>query len=193
MIEDENSEIQKLGIWIKTQCYNYNKNTQIMKDKEIRYIWENFLEEYKEYVITKKSKNKSLLEKAADFIDENKKKPTRTNKNKEIAKIAEAVDDLMIRYRNPNSRRNEEFITFLEKYGKYYLTYEEKWYEMLNSVKEFIDKNKKKPGKCDLNKTGKNMCYWLEDCFKNYKKNQYIMKNTEIRKEFEKFIQEYKV
>jgi superfamily II DNA or RNA helicase len=193
MREDENTEIQKLGIWINTQSSNYNKNLDIMKDKEIRYIWENFLEEYKEYVITKKSKNKSLLEKAADFIDENKKKPTRTNKNKEIAKIAEAVDDLMIRYRNPNSRRNEEFIKFIEKYGNYYLTYEEKWYEMLNSVKEFIDKNKKKPGKCDLNKTGKNMCYWLDDCFKNYKKNQYIMKNAEIRKEFEKFIQEYKL
>ena len=44
----KNVEIRKLGTWLSNQKHKY-KNTQIMKDPEIRLKYEEFLNEYQQY------------------------------------------------------------------------------------------------------------------------------------------------
>jgi NAD+--asparagine ADP-ribosyltransferase len=46
---DKNNNIKMLGKWIGTQLTNYSKKIKIMKNKEIRTIWKEFIEEYSKY------------------------------------------------------------------------------------------------------------------------------------------------
>ena len=46
---DKNEKIKQIGTWTSNQITNYKKKTYIMKDKEIRTKWEDFIEEYQEY------------------------------------------------------------------------------------------------------------------------------------------------
>ena len=39
---DKNKQIKSLGIWIQHQKTNYNKKLNIMKDDNIRLLWEEF-------------------------------------------------------------------------------------------------------------------------------------------------------
>jgi hypothetical protein len=49
--ESKNIEIKKLGNWLNAQNQNYKNNKYIMKDKNIKEMYENFIKEYKEYFI----------------------------------------------------------------------------------------------------------------------------------------------
>ena len=50
---NKNRQENILGCWLSTQKANYNKKQQIMKNEDIRKIWEDFIEEYKKFIITK--------------------------------------------------------------------------------------------------------------------------------------------
>jgi hypothetical protein len=43
---------KKLGQWIDNQKKNYSKREQIMKEESIRKKWEEFVEEYKVYLLS---------------------------------------------------------------------------------------------------------------------------------------------
>jgi hypothetical protein len=45
-----NADIRSIGIWILTQYKNYDKKLYTMKDPEIRKLWEEFTEQYKQYL-----------------------------------------------------------------------------------------------------------------------------------------------
>jgi hypothetical protein len=65
------------------------------------------------------------------------------------------------------------------------------WNEMLEKVKEYINENHKRPSHHDKNKEIKQIGNWLQLQQTNYKKEQQIMKNKEIRKRWEEFVKEY--
>jgi hypothetical protein len=46
----KDDKIKQLGNWIQTQQKNYKNKTEIMKNEEIRKLWKEFIEEYKEYL-----------------------------------------------------------------------------------------------------------------------------------------------
>jgi hypothetical protein len=43
---DKNKDIKQLGSWISNQKKNYSKQEQIMKEENIRNIWEDFINTY---------------------------------------------------------------------------------------------------------------------------------------------------
>ena len=66
------------------------------------------------------------------------------------------------------------------------------WEEKLKRVKNYIDKHKKRPSSRDKDKQIKSFGYWLSDQTKNYKDNKNSMKEENIRKLWEQFINMYK-
>jgi len=46
----ENKEIKKLGMWLSDQNYNYRKRQKFMSYKIIRHLWEDFINEYNNYL-----------------------------------------------------------------------------------------------------------------------------------------------
>ena len=80
----------------------------------------------------------------------------------------------------------EEFIGN-DKYKKYFLSNEEIWKDNLEKIKEYIDQNKKKPSSTDKNEDIRSLGQWLCNQLTNYKNNEHIMKDENIRKMWEEF------
>jgi ribosomal RNA-processing protein 8 len=68
---------------------------------------------------------------------------------------------------------------------------EEKWFENLDKLKNYIDENKKKPSDWSKDKEIKVLGYWWCTQRGNYKKVLGIMKQSKIRKKWEDFIEKY--
>jgi hypothetical protein len=81
---DKNNEVKIHGVWICDQLVNYKKRKDIMSDTTIRKLWEDFIndDKYKEYFISNNEEVWELnLEWVKKYINENKKRPTRRNKD----------------------------------------------------------------------------------------------------------------
>jgi hypothetical protein len=66
------------------------------------------------------------------------------------------------------------------------------WIDKLKLVSDYIDKNKKRPSSTDKNKDIKVLGQFLSNQSNNYKNNEQIMKDSNIRKLYETFIEKYK-
>jgi hypothetical protein len=94
--------------------------------------------------------------------------------------------------KNENIRNKwYEFIND-EKYKKYFISDEDNWNYKLEQVKIYIDENEKKPSYSDKNDKVKKLSKWLSHQVTNYKKNQRIMKNENIRNKWYEFINDEK-
>jgi hypothetical protein len=49
-ITDKNEEYKKHGVWIRNQQQNYKNQQKTMSNKTIRHLWENFINDYKDYL-----------------------------------------------------------------------------------------------------------------------------------------------
>jgi superfamily II DNA/RNA helicase len=68
----------------------------------------------------------------------------------------------------------------------------EVWEDNLTKVKKYIDDNKKRPSTTDKDETIKQLGKWLSHQTENYKGNKHNMKDENIKKKWEEFIQDDK-
>ena len=193
---DNNYSIKKLGIWINTQQINYLRKQKNMKNLNIQKLWEEFIEKYNEYFISNEEQWKNNIQEVSKYIDENKKRPSNTNKNDSIKKLAAWINTQQNTYsKNKHIMKNlyiqklwEEFI---EKYNEYFISNEELWKNIIKKVEKYIDENKKRPSTKYINDSIKKMGNWINAQQNNYLKKQKIMKNPDIQKLWEEFIEKY--
>jgi hypothetical protein len=124
--ESKNNEIKKLGSWLYTQNKNYKNNKEIMKDKNIREMYENFIKEYKEYFISNEELWKNNLNLVKNYIDENKMRPSSESKNIEIKKLGSWLGHQNQNYKNNKEIMKEKNIreiyeNFLQDYKEYFI------------------------------------------------------------------------
>jgi mevalonate pyrophosphate decarboxylase len=198
---DKNLEIKKYGCWISDQQQNYSKNEHIMKNQDIRKLWKEFINDpkYKEYFLSNVDDWKLILNKIKKYIDENNKRPSQVDKNLEIKKYGQWISNQQINYsKNEYIMKNQDIKKLWEefindpKYKKYFLSNEEEWKLTLNKIKKYIDENKKRPSKRDKNLEIKKYGQWISNQQINYSKNEYIMKNQDIKKLWKEFINDPK-
>jgi len=70
--EDENV----LGCWITHQIQNYKKKQRAFNTEERRKIWEEFVEKYKEYLVSDDEKWDTKFEELKQFMHKYKKRPS---------------------------------------------------------------------------------------------------------------------
>ena len=195
-ISNKNKEIKFLAKWIDTQQQNYKKKKDIIKEDKIYTEWTQFMNKYKEYFLSNEEIWYNNLNKVKEYIDENKKKPSQSDKNKEIKQLAQWITDQKQNYKNKKEiMKNEEiynkWTNFMNEYQEYVKSYEEIWYNSFNKIKEYIDNNKKRPSSTDKDKEIKHLGSWIIIQKQNYKKKEQIMKNEEIYNEWKNFMNEY--
>jgi superfamily II DNA or RNA helicase len=121
IITKENEK--KIGTWLSTQQRNYKKKKEGMKDENRYNIWTEFLEEYKEYFVSSDELwGKNFVE-LTQFINENKKTPTRTKENEK--KIGTWLYTQQKNYKNKTQGMKDEtryniWTEFLEEYKEYF-------------------------------------------------------------------------
>ena len=196
-IQNSNSEERTLALWICTQKTNYKNKTCIMENEEIRKEWEEFKEEYGEYIfVAGKELWRFTLEKVKKFINdnENKEKPNKNSTNTEEIKLAYWLDTQNKTYiKNVEIMSDQEIRKEWEEFKKEYEIFNNKelWRFTLEKAKKFINDNKNKQSCSSTNPEEKELRNWISHQKTNYKNNTKIMSNEEIRKEWEEFKEEY--
>ena len=150
------------------------------------------------------------LKKVQIYINENKCKPPRNHKDKNIKKLGIwfinqeknyknniATNFLCFSLQNNNNAIMNDNIKikweeFINKNKEYFLSNEEIWNNNLNKVKLYIQKNNCKPYKQSEDNYTKKLSVWIYTQKNNYKKYLNIMKNNNIRIKWEQFLEEYK-
>jgi superfamily II DNA or RNA helicase len=190
------NNVKSLGIWLSRQKHTYKNN--IMKNQDIKKIWENFIKTYSYLFLTDIEKWKENLNKLENYIIENGKLPSTTDKDINIKSLASWVITSQIRkYKNntgimKNEEIKKQWEEFTEKYKELFKSNEKKWINNLKKLEEYINKYNKLPSNKSKDKNIKILGTWLSTQKDNYKKNECIMKlNEDIRKEWEEFIEKY--
>ena len=197
LLLNKDKEIESLGSWVSTQQNNYKKKEQLMKNEEIYNKWTEFLLERK-----RNSDNETnwsnTLDKVKKYIDENKKRPTLSNKNKENQVLYSWLYTQQRNYKiKEHLMKNEDiyntFTEFLTKYQEYFLILdnETQWYNTFDKVKKYIDENKKKPSRHDKNKEIGCLGTWIQRQQQNYKNKKQMMENEEIYNKYTEFLSKY--
>jgi len=196
LITDKNTDIKVLGSWISAQLKNYKKKVNIMKNEEIYNPWTKFMTKYKEYFLDNETIWFNKLVKVKKYINENDKRPSEKDKNKDIKELGSWICAQLNNYKKKvNIMKNEEIYNswtkFMTEYKEYFLDNETIWFNKLVKVKKYINENDKRPSEKDKNKKIKELGSWIGKQLTNYKKKVYVMKNEEIYNSWTKFITEY--
>jgi len=194
--KDKDEKIKKLGQWVSNQKKNYRKEENIMKNPEIRQLWEQFVEKYAKYFLSNEENWKNTLHEISKYIDENDKCPSRTDKDGKIKKLG-----IWISLQKMNYQKEKEIMKkleirqlweeFVEKYAMYFLSNEENWKITLQEVIKYIDENDKCPSRTYKDGKIKKLGQWIQTQKENYQSNEFIMKNQEIRQLWEQFVDKY--
>ena len=174
-------KIKNLGQWIIYQTYNYKNKKEIMKNPNIYNLWTEFITEYKEYFIDQDEEWNINLIAVCNYIDENNKLPSSTDKNLKIKRLGQWVDRQKKNFKNNNltEQQIEKWNEFIDTYSEYLLTNQEHWNIMFNKSKNFIDTYKRLPSKVIENE--KQLNNWVKSQVQQYKSKTKIMKNKEIQ------------
>ena len=194
---DKDIEIKKLFYWIYTQKTNYLKDKDIMKDKSIKKHWEKFVEKYKEYFLSNNEMWFYTLKHVEEYIIKNNKIPSQYDKDIEIKKIGQWINQQKIKYCKNEQIMKDEIIKkawfdFIEKHKQYFLSNNEIWFHSLKQVEDYIIKNNKRPSTIDKDIKIKKLGNWIYYQKKSYSKNKNIMKDETIKKQWIEFILKYK-
>jgi antitoxin component HigA of HigAB toxin-antitoxin module len=124
---DKNENIRMLGQWIQTQQKNYPKKVKIMKNEEIRTIWEEFIKGYRKYFKTNEERWNDTSKQVIEYIDENKEKPSQYDKNVNIKMLGRWLQHQRTNYRKKiDIMKNKEIRTtweeFIKEYSHYFKT-----------------------------------------------------------------------
>jgi ribosomal protein S17E len=194
--KNKNIQIKQLGYWISNQQTNYKNNEGIIKNKNIKKIYMEFIEKYKEYFTTNVEEWKNNLKLVEEYIIKNNKRPSSKDKNIKIRCLGVWISDQQKKYKinkeimkNKNIRKKWKI--FIEKHDKYFTTFEKKWKNSLKLLEEYIIKNNKRPSSSDDNPEIKYLGKWIGTQKINYETNKKIMKNENIKKIWEEFIEKY--
>jgi superfamily II DNA or RNA helicase len=193
----KNNNEKQLCSFISNQITNYNKNNKIMKNKEIRIKWEEFINKYNDYFFSNENIWENNLQKCINFINENNKRPSHGSKNNDEKILGVFISTQITNYnKNQNIMINEKikikFKEFLNQYNDYFLSNEKIWENNLQKCINFINENNKRPSHGSKNNDEKILGKFISHQLQNYKNNKFIMKNEEIRIKWEEFINKYK-
>jgi superfamily II DNA or RNA helicase len=193
----ENNKIngeRHLRLWLYKQQKNYYNKIGIMKVQVIYNKWLTFINEYKEYLLNYEVKWYNNFNKLIKFINENNRLPSKNNDEKHLIGwlSSQKYNYKLKKESMSNINIYEEWSKFINEYKGYLLNNEEKWYNNLNKVKKFIDKNTKTPSGISKNRDEQLLGKWLTAQKKNYKSKIHIMKNKYIYDEYTLFTDDYK-
>jgi superfamily II DNA or RNA helicase len=194
---DKNASISRLGRWIIQQKLNYKNNDRCLSDKDKRKLWEQFLEEYKEYLFTPDELWCHNFNDLVTFIDENQKRPLKESKNDEEKYLGSWLSNQQTHYKKKTSGMKDKtryniWTHFLENYKDYFITDDDIWIQKFKALKNFIDTNKKRPSSKSKHDEEMKIGCWLVNNTKNYKKETEGMKDEDRYNLWTQFLEDYK-
>lgn len=119
----KDSNIKSLASFISTQKKNYENKTQIMRDSDIYDTWTNFLEEYKDSLMTEDEVWLKTLNELKNFLTQKNKRPNKNSNDSSEKKLGEWITKQMGNYNNNKGvmnkypQLNEDFKILLTEFN----------------------------------------------------------------------------
>jgi len=185
----------RLGSWLAAQKENYRRCIKIFTHPNIVKIWEDFNIEFKKYLLTHNETWHSRLNELKVYIDTNGKRPSTTSKDEKIKSLGIFISTQNKNYETrsqimSNNEIYEIWKDFLKTYHDKLLDPDEKWYYSFNLLKEFVEKESRKPNKRSTNQNEKQIGEWFQKQSTKYKNNK--MNSNEIKTDYENLLNKYK-
>ena len=193
---------KKLNKWLDHQKENFIKTQDLMKNQNIKFLWNNLINDEKYKLLFEPINNveiwKQKFELLKKYIDDNDKRPNSNDKDKNIKILGKwccrQVENAEKRFQILS---NEEVFTIWtefvsnDKYKKFFMNHETFFKNKLNEVIEFMELNKRKPKITIHNEDECALGDWYSSQQENYNKKQKLMKCEEIRKLWEDMTTKY--
>jgi ubiquinone/menaquinone biosynthesis C-methylase UbiE len=194
---DKNKEIRTLANWIGTQQKTYKTTEQIMQNESLRNKWEDFIEKHKTHFMANEEEWDINLQEADKYITQYNKRPSTHDKNMDIKRLSTWIGSQQRNYKNKDQIMQNDHIRhkwedFIEKHKTHFMTNEEEWDIKLQEATIYIKDHNKRPSTRDKNKQNAILGKWVDHQKTNYKKIVNIMKNADVRKKWEDFIEKHK-
>ena len=189
---------KKIGKWLSHQLGNFKNKRDIMNNEYYYKKWETFVNENSNLFNDNVNIWINNLNKIKKYIDKYKKTPVITDKkSNENAKLGLWISTQIQKSKKRIDIMKKDYIyniwqEFIQEYKEYFMENEEIWKNNLQLVKNYFNKNNKRPSSSDNNTQIKKLGCWLINQKVNYKKKHKIMKEPEICKMWEDFLLEYK-
>jgi superfamily II DNA or RNA helicase len=193
---DEDKNIQRLGRWLSTQKKNYKLQIENMKDYETRKVWEDFLQSFS-IIKTREDIWLNKFENLKMYIQKHNKLPSDSDNNNQ--------DKILSRWlgtQNKNFKNNKGFmkihclkqkwINFKEEFKNIFMSQDEIWKNHIETVEKYIAKHNKLPLSTDKNKEIQKLATWISNQKDNYKFQQNIMLNEDIKQLWINFVEKHK-
>jgi len=192
----QDNHIKSLGYWVDSQLKNYRLEQKIMKNSQIKKIWENFMKKYAKYFLTGNDQWNETLEQVEKFIKDNGKKPSTKDADKDTRKLGNWISTQQKNYAKKVYVMEDEGMrqvweNFMEKYPSLFFDKDMEWKSMLRKCKSYIDTNGKRPLQKDEDEEVRRLGNWMSNQKRNYDKNAEMMKKTEMRQLWQQFEQSY--
>ena len=197
-IKESFDRVEKfLGNWLSNQIVNYKNKKDGMKSQDRYDTWTQFLEEYKEYLLSNDEIWNINFQKLKDYIDENKKTPSYGSKFKDEKLLGSWLSCQHINYKNKigcmkSQNIYDTWTLFLEEYKEYLLGFKDRWNINFQKLKDYIDENKKTPPNGSKDIDEKQIACWLSSQNINYKYKRDGMKSQDRYDTWTQFLEEYK-
>ena len=169
--------------------YNDKNEDNIKLIDKDKILINNFIIGIKEFKFYTWNENKN---KVIDYVKEYNILPSQIDKYDEIKKLGKWISHQKINYKNNEWIMKKEWEKFMNDYEELFKTNEELWNENKNKVIDYFKENNILPSSHSKYNEIKKLGIWINNQKSNYKNNKQIMKNEEIRKEWEKVINDYK-
>lgn len=136
------------------------------------------------------------LDKLKKYINEKQEKPHWNSRNIETKNLYIWLSSQIQNYKfQKNQMKNEDiretWEKFCEEYYKYFKTEHEIWYENLNKVKNYIEKNNKRPAKSSKDLGIQRLGKWIDEQIRNYRRQGKIMKDESVKNDWLQFLTQY--
>ncbi len=188
---------QMLGQWLGQQLNNYKTRTKSMYFEERCEKFEEFMEEYSEYFIDNNNKWFENFKNVKDFIIKNTKIPNGKSEDEEEKKYGIWVSHQHINYKvkrgcMSNIEIYDIWTNFVTEYRDLLLDQNEKWYNTLKALQDFICTNKRLPSFIYNDEPENKLLKWYYHQRENFKDKKENMKDGHKYNAWEKFVDEFK-
>ena len=189
--EDE----KKLCKWISHQKQNYKNKKHSMENENIRQKWEELVNKHQDLFMSFEEQWLSSYEKVDDFIIDNKNLPSRSSENKDEKLLGKWIDLQKKNYKNKNNSMKDENIRKkweeLVKKQDLIMSPEERWLSSYKKVDDFIIDNNNLPKASSKNEDEKKLGNWISTQKQNYKNDEQIMKDKNIRTKWDELVNKH--